>query len=220
MAEIIRSAALGGVPHGFSASENFAKDEILPGAPLALLEQVHSSDVSVLHEFTADRPQADALVTDQRGLLVGIVTADCAPVLLADAEAGVVAAAHAGWRGAHGGILENTVSEMERLGARRDRIVAAIGPAIAQQSYEVDSALKSQFEAADERFFAPGKDGRFQFDLPAYVADRLAKAGVDRIDDLALDTYGEPARFHSYRRSTHRGEPSAGRQLSVIGLTP
>lgn len=220
MAEIIRSTALGRVPHGFSAREALAHDDILPGAPLALLEQVHSSEVCVLHEFTADRPQADALVTDQRGLLVGIVTADCAPVLLADAEAGVVAAAHAGWRGAHGGILENTVGEMERLGARRDRIVAAIGPAIAQQSYEVDSALKSHFEAADERFFAPGKDGRFQFDLPAYVADRLAKAGVDRIDDLALDTYGEPARFHSYRRSTHRGEPSAGRQLSVIGLTP
>ena len=220
MADPLRSEALDGIPHGFSLKDGLVGSEVLPGAPLVRLEQIHSATVWTFHECPDDLRQGDALVTDRKGLLLGIVTADCAPVLLADREAGVVGAAHAGWRGAHGGVLENTVAEMERLGAKSERMVAVIGPTIAQASYEVDDAFRRQFTPAEERFFSPGKEGRWQFDLPAYVAHRLDRAGVGRIADLGLDTYADPARFHSYRRATHREEPTNGRQLSVIGLCP
>ena len=161
------------------------------------------------------------MVTDRPGLLLGIVTADCAPVLLADQEAGIVGAAHAGWRGAFGGVLEATLEAMEALGAERGRIAAAIGPTIAQASYEVDEGFRERLVADDPAnadLFEPGVPGHFQFDLPAYAARRLALAGVLTIDDLALDTYPDAARFFSYRRSTHQGEPDYGRQLSLIGL--
>jgi YfiH family protein len=158
------------------------------------------------------------MVTDRPGLLLGVVTADCAPVLLADAEAGVVGAAHAGWRGAHGGVIAATVRAMERLGARAGRIAAAIGPAIGQASYEVDERFRDQFERADDALFVPGKPGHWQFDLEGYVASRLRAAGVGAIEPLALDTYPDEARFFSYRRATHRGEPTYGRQFSLIGL--
>jgi len=158
------------------------------------------------------------MVTNRPGLILGVVTADCAPVLLADTDAGVIGAAHAGWRGAQGGVLENAVTAMERLGAQRHRIVAAIGPAIAQASYEVDARFRENFAGADERFFIAGRAGHWQFDLESYVAGRLGSSGVGKIEPLGLDTYRNEARFFSYRRATHRGEPTYGRQFSLIAL--
>jgi YfiH family protein len=169
------------------------------------------------------RPEADGLVTDRPGLLLGILTADCAPLLFADAEARVVGAAHAGWRGALGGVAEATLEAMERLGASRTRIAAAIGPTIAQRSYEVDHAFPEPFLAADpsaERFFSEGPGGKPHFDLPAYLLHRLAAAGLRRIEALGLDTYAMGEDFYSFRRATHRGEPDYGRQISLIGLPP
>jgi YfiH family protein len=246
--EVIRSAALGGIRHGFlgrrggvsegvvaslnvghgaddddeAVAENRrrAVAAVLPGAALATVYQVHSPDaVSVVRPWPhAERPRADAMATDRPGILLGVVTADCAPVLLADIEAGVVGAAHAGWRGAHGGVLEAIVGEMVGLGAERERIVAAIGPAIAQPSYEVDEAFRANFSDAEEPFFAPGRPGHRLFDLEGYAAARLARAGIGLIDRLGLDTYTQPERFFSYRRATHRGEANYGRQISLIGL--
>src|SRR5690606_34662960 len=158
------------------------------------------------------------MVTARPGLLLGVVTADCAPVLLADREAGVVGAAHAGWRGAHGGVLENTVAAMERLGARAARIAAAIGPAIAQRNYAGRAALRDRFGSGDEALFGPGRPGHWQFDLEGYTAKRLRAAGLGTVELLGLDTYGAEERFFSYRRATHRGEPAYGRQFSLIGL--
>ena len=218
MAEIIRSSLLADFPHGFSGREGLSADEVLPASELCRLVQTHSADVVRVRGPIDRTVEGDALVTDLGGLLLGIVTADCAPVLFADPAAKVIGAAHAGWRGAHGGVLENTLAAMEALGASRGRIVAAIGPTIAQASYEVDQGFRAQFAGEDARFFAPGKGGRLQFDLPAYVAARLERAGIGRAENLGLDTYADPARFHSYRRATHRAEPTEGRQLSVIGL--
>ena len=224
MTDPIRSAALG-VPHAFldgpqSAAKRY--DLLAHSTGPVLVKQVHSPiALRVDAEFAGDRPEADALVTATPGLALAIVTADCAPVLLADEQAGVVGAAHAGWRGAFGGVLEAVVEEMTLLGARRENIAAAIGPTIARPSYEVDEAFRDRFLEADpayERFFRDGEPGHFQFDLPAFVADRLAAAGVGRVDDLALDTYADPARFFSYRRATHRGESTDGRQVSLIAL--
>lgn len=197
-----------------------AADAVLPGAPLVSVHQVHSPTAVVAVEpwDDAHRPQADALVTSTPGMVLGIVTADCAPILLADAEAGVIAAAHAGWRGAHDGVIEAAVAAMEGLGARPSRIAAAIGPAIAQASYEVDSGFRDRFAASDARFFSAGRAGHWQFDLAGYVAERLAGCGVGRIDDLAVDTYPSDSGYFSFRRATHRGEPAYGRQISVIAL--
>lgn len=246
--EVIRSETLAAVPHGFlgrrggvsqgivsglnvghgagddaeAVAENRrrAVAAVRPGAALATVYQVHSADaVSVVRAWPQDeRPRADAMATDRPGLVLGIVTADCAPVLLADAAAGVVGAAHAGWHGAHGGVLEAVVGEMVGLGAERERIVAAIGPAIAQASYEVDDGFCRAFGDADGAFFAPGRPGHWQFDLEGYAADRLARAGVTHVARLGLDTYADADRFYSYRRATHRGEPNYGRQISLIGL--
>ncbi len=206
------------MPHGFSTRAGLPGAGILAGAAMVRLTQVHSARVATLAGLPADAPEADAAVTDRPGLLLAIVTADCAPVLLADAAAGVVGAAHAGWRGALGGVLENTVAAMRELGADPRRIRAAIGPTIAQPSYEVDAALRERFAAGDARFFAAGRAGRWQFDLPGYVAHRLHGAGIEAIDDLAQDTYAQPDRFFSFRRATHDGEATGGRQTSVIGL--
>lgn len=249
--ETIRSQALNGVPHAFlgrrggvsegihaglnvgwgsdddraAIAENRrrAVDAVKPGATLATVHQVHSATAVVAGAFPDDaRPHADALVTDRPDLLLGILTADCVPVLLADAEAGVIGAAHAGWKGAIGGVVGSTVEAMERLGADRARIAAAIGPCIGKRSYEVDDAFLARFceaEAANERFFLSGRrEGHHQFDIEAYVASRLADAGVRRIEALGLDTYADEARFFSYRRATHRGEPGYGRQIALIGL--
>ena len=218
MAKVLTCEVLAGVPHGFSARDGLESEDVLAGAPLVKLKQIHSAEVCVMREAGGDIREGDALVTDRPGLMLGIVTADCAPVLFADLEAGVIGAAHAGWKGARAGILEATLAAMEDLGADRVRISAAIGPTIAQSSYEVGEGMRRQFENTDERFFAPGREGHYQFDLPAYVAHRLVVAGTGRIADLALDTYASEAQFHSYRRATHRGETTQGRQISAIAL--
>jgi len=169
----------------------------------------------------ADRPRADALVTDRPGLLLGIVTADCAPVLLADTEAGVVGAAHAGWRGATAGVTDQVIAAMISLGARAERITAAVGPCIARASYEVDHAFAERLLADDpdnERFLSEGPVGNPHFDLEAYIVARLAAAGVRKVEAIGLDTYALEDRYYSYRRATHQGEPTYGRQLSLIGL--
>ncbi|MEO5707363.1 MAG: peptidoglycan editing factor PgeF [Alteraurantiacibacter sp.] len=222
---VIRSAVLEGVAHGFldaaqSDAEAFA---LVPhGAGPVFVRQVHSAQVlTVAAPFAGELPEADALVTATPGLALAIRTADCAPVLLADSEAGVIGAAHAGWRGAFGGVLEATVQAMVALGARPPAIVAAIGPTIAQPSYEVDEGFHVALldhDRASERFFIVGQPGHWQFDLPAYAAARLYAAGVGTAEDLGLDTYADEARFHSFRRATHRGEPTYGRQVSLIAL--
>ena len=249
--EVIRAGVLGDVPHGFlgrrggvstglvaglnaglgsgddeaDVAENRARAAaaVLPGAVLTGVYQIHSPDCVTVDQpwSNAARPQADALVTARSGLLLGIVTADCAPVLLADSEAGVIGAAHAGWKGAFGGVTDNCIAAMEALGARRGHIVAAIGPCIAQASYEVDERFVARFaepDAANARFFAPGRAGHRQFDLEAYVASRLRAAGIGQVECLGLDTLAERERFYSYRRATLAGEPAYGRQISLIGL--
>jgi YfiH family protein len=252
MIELLRAKALDGAAHGFlgrrggvsegvcaglnvglgstddraAVRENRrrAVEAVAPGATLVTLHQVHSGEaLAVTGPFPDDaRPHADGMATDRPGLALGILTADCAPILFADAAAGVVGAAHAGWKGAIGGIVEATVAAMERLGAARARIAAAVGPCIARRSYEVDDGLFRRFaeaDAANEPFFSPGvRAGRHQFDLEAYVLSRLAEAGLGRVEALGEDTYSQPDRFFSYRRATHRGEADYGRQLSVIAL--
>ncbi|QCI63741.1 peptidoglycan editing factor PgeF [Phreatobacter stygius] len=185
--------------------------------------QIHSPDVVVAEKphDGGDRPRADAVVTRVAGLACGVAAADCGPVLFADAEAGVVGAAHAGWKGALGGVLEATIQAMEGLGAARGRIQTAIGPLIRQPSYEVSQSFMDQFLAVDSsysRFFADGKPGHGQFDLPGFIGHRLAAAGIGMIDDLGLDTYSDPERFFSYRRTTHRREPDYGRHIAAITL--
>jgi YfiH family protein len=196
---------------------------VAPGAALATVYQVHSAEcVTVSSPWPADeRPHADALVTDRPGVVLGILTADCAPVLFADLEAGVIGAAHAGWKGAIGGVTDATITAMERLGADRSRISAVVGPCIAQASYEVDAAFRDRFCAQGEsnaEYFASGSPGHWQFDLESYVADRLTRAGLASVDKLGLDTYAAPQRFFSYRRACHRGEAAYGRQISLISL--
>jgi YfiH family protein len=197
---------------------------VAPGAALVTVHQIHSPTALVAREPWPEdgRPHADAIVTDRPGVALGILTADCAPVLLADAAAGVAGAAHAGWKGAFGGVLEATVAAMESLGASRSAISAAVGPAIARRSYEVDEIFRRRFAEADpatDRFFSPGREGHHQFDLEGYVVARLAAAGVTRVEALGLDTYADPERFFSYRRATHRAEPTYGRQISLIALS-
>ena len=210
-------------PALIAENRNRAIEAVLPGASLATVHQVHSPTVVLVEEpwEQDERPRADAMVTNRPGLLLGILTADCAPVLFADAEAGVVAAAHSGWRGAIAGVNEATIEAMEQLGARRERIAAAVGPSVEQKSYEVDEAFRDRFIEQDQsntRFFVPGPAGKPHFDLPGYILQRLNDAGIARADALRLDTYSDPDRFYSFRRSTHRDEPSYGRQISMIGL--
>jgi polyphenol oxidase len=187
--------------------------------------QIHSPDVVVADApWSAQaRPRADAIVTSMPGLAIGVSTADCGPVLLADPDARIVGAAHAGWRGALAGVTDATIAAMERLGATRQRIVAAIGPMIRQPNYEVGAELRDRFIAADpanQRFFAPAaRDGHFMFDLAGYVAARLAAAGIGVVEDLGACTYADPDRFYSYRRMTHRGEADYGRHINGIVLT-
>jgi YfiH family protein len=206
------------------ANRRLAVDAVAPGAALVTVHQVHSPRAVVAEARPwADeaRPHADAIVTDRPGLALGILTADCAPLLFADREAGVIGAAHAGWKGALGGVVESTVAAMEGLGADRARIAAAVGPCIARRSYEVDEGFFQSFVAQDpahERFFAGGRQGHHQFDLESFVVARLAAAGLGRVEAVGEDTYGQPDRFYSYRRATHRGEPSYGRQISLIAL--
>ena len=180
--------------------------------------QIHSPTVVIVTQPWTERPQADAMVTRAAGFALCILTADCVPVLFADPVARVIGAAHAGWRGAQGGVIESTVAAMESLGADRSRIAAAIGPCIAQASYEVDAPFRSHFTEADEGHFEAGRQGHWQFDLEAYVCAQLRASGIRRIDPLGLDTYALEERFFSFRRATHRGEASYGRQASLIAV--
>ena len=183
--------------------------------------QVHSARVIPVDAPWTDRPEADAMVTNRPGIGLCILTADCTPVLFADAEAGIIGAAHAGWKGALGGVTDNVIAAMEKLGSDRANIACAIGPCIAQASYEVDAAFRARFldtDANNDRFFATGKADHFQFDIEDYVAARLQAAGISIIDKLGLDTYANEDRYFSYRRSCHHDEPGYGRQISLIGL--
>ena len=249
--EIIRASNLAGLPHGFlgrrggvstgaleglnvgfgssddraAIAENRARviAAVLPGAELATVHQIHSATVvQALEPWPLEaRPHADAMVTDRPGVLLGILTADCAPVLLADAAAKVVGAAHAGWRGAFAGVTDATIDAMEQLGARRERIAAAVGPCIGRASYEVDPEFRQRFidqDAANQRFFTAAAGAKPHFDLEAYVAARLAAAGIASVEPSGLDTYDDAGRFFSYRRATHRGEADYGRQISCIAI--
>jgi YfiH family protein len=193
-------------------------------APEALLTayQIHSARAVEADGPWSERPEADAVVTTAQGLACGALSADCAPILLADGEAGVVAAAHAGWRGALGGVIEATVTLMEAKGARRAAIVAAVGPCIAQASYEVGVEFLDRFadqSPGSERFFASGRTPeKRQFDLPGFVLGRLAEAGVDKAEWIGRDTCAEEGMFFSNRRAVLRGEPDYGRLLSAITL--
>ena len=251
--EVIRATTLGQLPHGFlsrrggvsegtyaglnvgfgssdersSITENrrLAIESLLPGAELATVHQIHSANVVVADRpwLQEERPRADAIVTDRPGLLLGILTADCAPVLFADHQAQIVGAAHAGWRGAIAGVTDATIETMERLGAGRGRIHAAIGPCVAQISYEVDEAFAARFlkeDADNQRFFSGGSAGKSHFDLEAYIVHRLIAAGIEEIEALGLDTYADADRFFSFRRATHSGEGDYGRHLSAIGIAP
>jgi len=205
----------------------FAAAELgFPVENLTTLYQIHSADVAVVTDpWTADdAPKADAMVTATPGVMLGILTADCVPVLFSDNTARIVAAAHAGWKGALAGVIENTVGKMCELGAAPDNIRAAIGPAIQQKSYEVGPDFPAPFLARDDDnkpFFKPSlKPGHHLFDLTGFVAKCLKQASVGNIERTPYDTYGAPDLFYSYRRATHFNEPDYGRQLSAIGLKP
>jgi len=187
--------------------------------------QIHSPDVVIAEApWTAEaRPRADAIVTRTPKLAIGVSTADCGPLLFADSAAGVVGAAHAGWRGALTGVIEATVAAMEKLGAKRAHIAATLGPTIRQPNYEVGPEFVARFTAADPanaRFFAPAaRDGHALFDLTGYIAERVHRAGIDDFEDLGLCTYAEPEHFFSYRRMTKIGEADYGRHINAIALT-
>lgn len=186
--------------------------------------QIHSADVAVTEApwTLATRPRADAVVTRTPRLAIGVSTADCGPLLFADAQAGVIGAAHAGWRGAFTGVIESTVAAMEKLGADRGHIVAALGPTISQPNYEVGPEFVERFLAADGdnvRFFTEAaRPDHAMFNLNGYIASRIVQAGVTDFTDLGLCTYAEPDRFFSYRRTTQRGEPDYGRHVNAITL--
>jgi polyphenol oxidase len=232
----------GGVSEGIFASLNCGlgsgddKDKVLENRrraaaaldratdELVTCYQVHSPQVAIVDRpwRREDRPRADAMVTRMPGIALGILTADCAPVLFADAEARIIGAAHAGWRGAVSGVLEATVTAMTNLGAAPKRIAATIGPCIAQPSYEVGPEFPAPFlaeDAANAAFFvAAARAGHFLFDLPGYVARRLGRLGLKRIARTGGDTAAEPDRFFSYRRSCLEKEPDYGREISAITL--
>lgn len=253
--EKLTSSALAAVPHGFFGrkggvstgvyaglnialgsgddramvieNRRRAVHAVMPGAHLARVHQIHSADVITIDAPTdPDNPaKSDAMVTRRPGILLGISTADCVPVLFADMRAGVIGAAHSGWKGAIGGVNEATIAAMERLGAARGNIACAIGPCIAQKSYEVGGGFFARFMAddpANDHFFAAGRDAQksdhYQFDIEGYVTARLAAAGIGKIQCLGEDTYSQPERFFSYRRSCHAGEADYGTQISLIGL--
>ena len=249
--EVIRAISLGQLPHGFlgrrggmsvgecaglnvgygsnddpeaiAGNRRLAIAAIHPEAELATVHQVHSAEAVVAYQAWPQdqRPRADAMVTDRPNLLLGILTADCAPVLFTDHRGVIVGAAHAGWRGALAGVTDATIEAMELLGSRREHIHSAVGPCVAQPSYEVDDEFRARFVRADpdnQRFFVTGPAGKPHFDLEAYVVHRLIAAGIGEVEALNLDTYADPDRFFSYRRATHRGEADYGRQLSAIAI--
>jgi polyphenol oxidase len=195
----------------------------VPPDHLLTLHQVHSATAVVVDKpWNGEAAKADALVTRTPGLAIGTLTADCAPTLLCDPQARVIAAAHAGWRGALSGIVEATIACMEELGAKRERVVAVIGPSISQRAYEVGADYVERFlaeEPASAPFFMTDESsGEAHFDLSGYVAERLSRAGVGSVSDLGLCTYCDETRLFSYRRSQHHGEEDYGRQISAIVL--
>lgn len=249
--EILTSDLLAGVRHGFFTRRGGASSGVYEGlncgpgsgdqaeavrvnrarvaealgvAPdrLVSLRQVHSARAVIVGpEAWTDRPEADGMATDRAGIALGVLTADCAPVLFHDPEAGVIGAAHAGWRGALEGVLEATIQAMESLGARADRIRAAVGPTISQRAYEVGQDFLDAFAVEDPahlRHFANGANGRYQFDLPGFVLARLRAAGVGQAGFIGACTYSDPSRFYSFRRTTHAGEVDYGRLISAIRL--
>jgi YfiH family protein len=250
-AELLENAGYSGIRHGFftrvggvstgiyhglnigtgsSDDQNLVRENRrrvaawmgVPAEALITAHQIHSPDAIVVRApFPGERPKADAVVTDRPGIAVGASTADCGPVLFADARARVVGAAHAGWKGALTGVLESTIATMESLGAKRENIVAVLGPSISQKNYEVGPEFVARFvdaDAGNARYFAPsGKAGHALFDLNLYTVDRLSRAGVIAAQ-LGRCTYAEEDLFYSYRRTTHRGEADYGRQISAIVL--
>jgi len=221
------NGGIGSQDSAANVAENRARMAAVLGVePHRLLTayQVHSPNVVVAEApwTTEARPHADGIVTRMRALAIGVTTADCGPLLFADPQAGVIGAAHAGWRGALAGVIEATVAAMERLGAGRSQIRAAIGPMIRQANYEVGPDLIARFNTEDRassRFFAPApRAGNALFDLGGYVAERLARAGVTQVEDRGHCTYADSARFFSYRRTTHRAEPDYGRHVNAIAL--
>lgn len=212
-------------PANVAANRARCLEQLDAGAEALLtVHQTHSADVAVAaHPWLPNEaPRADAVVTDRPGLALGILTADCAPILFCDPAAGVIGAAHAGWKGALGGVLEATIEAMARLGARRERVLSAIGPRIALRSYEVGAEFRERFLAddpANDGYFREAPvPGKFFFDLGAYVAMRLDRCGLARVEPAPQDTVAEEDRFFSYRRSCHRGEPDYGRNLSAIAM--
>jgi len=191
---------------------------------LLTVHQIHSANVQTVTEAwtPATAPQADAMVTNRAGIALGVLAADCTPVLFADSTARIIGAAHAGWKGAFTGVLEATIEAMVALGATRDNITAAVGPCISRDAYEVGPEFRERFlQASDtnDKWFTPSAlDGHFMFDLTAYVAARLNAARIGTVERLNLCTYADEQKFFSYRRTTHRGEPDYGRQMSVIVL--
>jgi YfiH family protein len=250
--EIITSDALSPIRHGFFTRRGGASSGVFAGLNCGMgstdqheavtinrtrvadamgipldgltgVHQIHSADVVTITEPTIERPKADALVTATRGVALSVLAADCQPVLFADTGAGVIGAAHAGWKGALSGVLESTVDAMEALGADRSNIHAVIGPCISQIAYEVGPEFFEDFLAEDPdfaRFFAQGKDGKYQFDLPALGLHRLRQAGVGHAEWTRHCTYADPDRFYSYRRTTHNKEADYGRLIAAITLGP
>ena len=248
--EIITDDSLAGIKHGFFTRLGGASSGIYEGlncgtgsqdqtaivainrqrvaeamgvadAHLRGVHQIHSADVVVVDGPGDDKPKADAMVTATKGIALSILTADCQPVLFADATAGVIGAAHAGWKGAKDGVLANTVEAMKRLGASVENIIAVIGPSISQRAYEVGPEFFEAFVDDDDRsarFFAKGTGDRMQFDLPAFGLAKLREAGVQRAVWTRHCTYSDPERFYSYRRSVHQKEADYGRLISVIAL--
>ena len=222
-------AALNCGPGSKDASEAVTENRrrvagALGAAELVSLSQVHSPIVHTLDSAPPQRLEGDAMVTVTPGLALGILTADCAPVLLADAQGRVIGAAHAGWKGALGGVLEATLDAMEKLGADRSQIVAAIGPCISQANYEVGWDFRDRFleqGLRNRKFFTPsGKEGHYRFDLEDYAATRLTAAGIASVEKMGVCTYPPESGFFSFRRTTHAGEPDYGRQVSAILLKP
>lgn len=225
------SGVFEGLNCGFGSSDQHAAVSINRGRVAQALDvaadrlcgvvQVHSSRVDTVTEANPTPPEADAIVTATPGLAISVLTADCQPVLFADAEAGVIGAAHAGWQGALNGVLEETVTAMEALGATREDICAVIGPTISQRAYEVGPEFVERFlddDPDNARFFANGEGGRYQFDLPAYGLYHLRSAGVGHAEWTRHCTYSDPARFYSYRRTTHSKEVDYGRLIAAIRL--
>jgi YfiH family protein len=197
--------------------------EAMNAAPsdLARMYQVHSADVITLDQVPEDRPNADGMVTKNPGIVLSVLTADCQPVLFHDAKAGVIGAAHAGWRGAIDGVLEATIDAMEAIGAERRNINAVIGPCISQRAFEVSADFAETFQDRDDangRFFVPGTEGKYQFDLPGFGLHRLQQAGIAHAAWTGHCTYTDPNRFYSYRRKTHLKEADYGRLIATIRL--